>query len=302
MRTPTERYEDAVRDWPGAGRHVLAHADADAIVVYQAYHPQIAAAAVAEQRFGGGGFSLARMSWIKTNFLWMMHRCGWASKPNQERVLAVRLPRAAFDGVCAAAVPSAFVPGVHPDREAWQAAVAGSDVRLQWDPDHDPAGRPQVRRAVQLGLRGESLRRFAHEWPLAIEDVTPFVVEQRGNIGGPDLRVPVERVVQLSAPAAERLGVDAVSPRLFTVADVFLLTGRGVVAVSDGPPDSRVRVGDALVLVCPDGSRRGAVVRGIELPRSARGAVAFLLGPAQLTQEEVPAGTVVERGGAVWGA
>ena len=47
-------------------------------------------------RFGGPDFSFERMSWIKTNFLWMMYRCGWASKKDQQRVLAVRLSHEGF--------------------------------------------------------------------------------------------------------------------------------------------------------------------------------------------------------------
>jgi len=47
----------------------------------------------------GGNFSFQRMSWIKTNFLWMMYRCGWAQKPNQERILAVKIPREHFDTI-----------------------------------------------------------------------------------------------------------------------------------------------------------------------------------------------------------
>lgn len=47
-------------------------------------------------RFGGPDFSFDRMSWIKTNFLWMMYRCGWAEKKDQERVLAVRITKEGF--------------------------------------------------------------------------------------------------------------------------------------------------------------------------------------------------------------
>src|SRR5690242_17631140 len=93
---------------PAAGHHVLAQYDDDTVVVYQAYRPSIGRAAAALQQFGGGGFSLARMSWIKPNFLWVMYRCGWASKEGQEVVLAVWLQRAAFDQILAAAVPSSF--------------------------------------------------------------------------------------------------------------------------------------------------------------------------------------------------
>ena len=38
--------------------------------------------------------------------------------------------------------------------------------------------------AIQLGLRGETLRRYAREWIAGIEDVTPFVHEQREQLGG----------------------------------------------------------------------------------------------------------------------
>ena len=50
-------------------------------------------------RFGGDRFSFSRMSWIKTNFLWMMYRCGWATKPGQEHVLAVRITHDGFNTI-----------------------------------------------------------------------------------------------------------------------------------------------------------------------------------------------------------
>lgn len=191
----TELYTDALPHWPDEGRHIVAQHDADSILVYHAYNPHIAAAAVAHQKFGGGGFGLGRMSWIKPNFLWMMYRCGWATKPNQERVLAIRLSRAVFRAIVEDAVLSAFDPGVHETEAAWQARVANSDIRVQWDPDHAPDGSRVARRAVQLGLRGAALHAFATEWPLEITDVTAFVEEQRVNVGTPALMVPVERVV-----------------------------------------------------------------------------------------------------------
>ncbi|MFT5999906.1 MAG: hypothetical protein ACI81P_002365 [Neolewinella sp.] len=41
---------------------------------------------MAHQQLGGPAFSYQRMSWIKPNFLWMMYRCGWAKKQDQERL------------------------------------------------------------------------------------------------------------------------------------------------------------------------------------------------------------------------
>lgn len=192
-----ESFQAQSARWPASGRHVLAQYDADSVVVYQAYRPSIGRFAAEHGHFGGGGFSLGRMSWIKPNFLWMMYRCGWASKEGQEVVLAVWLARDAFDLILSLAVPSSFWDHRYADRDAWQADVARSDVRLQWDPDHDPHGNPVTRRAVQLGLRGATLARYAKEWILRVEDITPFVREQHARLtseGAGALELPSEDV------------------------------------------------------------------------------------------------------------
>ena len=54
------------------------------------------------------------MSWIKPNFLWMMYRCGWATKEGQEVVLALWLRRAGFNELLASAVPSSHDPHRYP--------------------------------------------------------------------------------------------------------------------------------------------------------------------------------------------
>jgi hypothetical protein len=208
----TEAYPSQVARWPRSGRHILAQYDDDSVVVYQAYRPEIGRFAVEHQYFGGE-FSLSRMSWIKPNFLWMMYRCGWATKPGQEIVLAVRLQRHAFDRILAAAVHSSLVPEVYGDQATWSAAVAGSDVRLQWDPDHRPNGAKDERRAIQLGLRGDTLRQYARDWILEIIDATALVASQRGNVGRLDaLLTPSERPYPVAdAAVAARLGIDAPS-------------------------------------------------------------------------------------------
>jgi hypothetical protein len=204
----TAPYLAQLAGWPARGRQILAHHDADAIVVYQAYRPAIADHAVAHQRFGGE-FSLGRMSWIKPNFLWMMYRSGWAQKAGQERVLAVRITRAGFDQILARAVHASHEPDVYGDRTAWQAALADSDVRVQWDPDHDPAGVRQERRAVQLGLAGATLRQYVEDWCIAIDDITDFVRAQRAHVADrAALVVPVETVVPVAdAEVARRLRI-----------------------------------------------------------------------------------------------
>lgn len=201
---PTLPWAGQATRWPRDGRQVLAHHDDATVVVYQAFRPEIADYAVAHQRFGGP-FSLSRMSWIKPGFLWMMYRCGWATKPGQERVLAVRLPRTAFDTVLASAVPASYDPVRYPDRDAWQAAVKASQVRVQWDPDHDPHGRPLARRAIQLGLRGDVLAAYARAWPVEILDITGFVTAQHRALREhrtAALRTPIETIYPWEAPDA----------------------------------------------------------------------------------------------------
>lgn len=196
MKLPTELYSSQCACWPSAGEHILAHYDDESIVVYQAYRPSIGHYAIEHGRFGGPDFSLNRMSWIKPNFLWMMYRSGWGAKEGQEVILGLRVRRSFFDGVLAQAVASTYQPDRYASREAWKAAVDASEVRLQWDPDHDPQGGKLARRAVQLGLRGKILEAFAGRELLEVIDMSSFVGEQRPLALASDsmLRTPIETV------------------------------------------------------------------------------------------------------------
>jgi hypothetical protein len=196
MNLPTEHYSNQCARWPSAGEHILAHHDDETIVVYQAYRPSIGNYAIEHGRFGGPDFSLQRMSWIKPNFLWMMYRSGWGAKEGQEVILGLRIRRSFFNSILAQAVASTYQPDRHESREAWKAAVDTSEVRLQWDPDHDPQGAKLNRRAVQLGLRGRTLEAFASHELVEVINMTPFVSEQRpfALAGDARLRTPAESV------------------------------------------------------------------------------------------------------------
>jgi hypothetical protein len=198
---PTEAYLEQVKRWPTSGRHILAHHDDRSIVVYQAYRPSIARYALENGRFGGPDFSFARMSWVKPNFLWMMYRSAWGSSEGQEAVLGLRLSRVFFDELLRAAVASSEPQGSRESRSEWQRKLARSEVRLQWDPDHDPSGRKLLRRAIQLGLRGEMLRAYATTELLEVIDISPFAAAQRRHLNGTalsDLQTPVEHVYRPS--------------------------------------------------------------------------------------------------------
>ncbi len=199
MLTPaSDLYLDQSRRWPAEGEHVLAHYDAGTIVVYQAYRESTGRHAIAHGRLGGPDFSFERMSWIKPNFLWMMYRSGWGTKPGQEITLGLRIRRPFFDRLLGEAVASSFDAARHASHEGWQRRVQESEVRLQWDPDHAPDGAKLVRRAVQLGLRGSALRALATTELVEVIDMSPFVEAQRAHAlaGAPwaGLRTPVEHV------------------------------------------------------------------------------------------------------------
>jgi hypothetical protein len=186
LKLITEPYLEQLNRWPQSGRHILAHFDHSSVTVYQAYRPSIGLYAAKHQQFGGD-FSFTRMSWIKTNFLWMMYRSGWGAKKDQELTLAVRLKREAFDWILQNAVHSTFISEIHQDMAEWEKSVSDSSVRLQWDPDHDPAGIRSERRAIQLGLRGDALAKYARDWTVEIEDVSDFVRDQSKYAQSPEL-------------------------------------------------------------------------------------------------------------------
>jgi len=210
MHLLTEPYLTQLARWPHSGRPLLAQFDDTSIVVYQAYRPALGHFAATHGYFGGE-FSFSRMSWIKPNFLWMMYRSGWANKPGQEVVLAVRLKRQAFDAMLAEAVHSTYLEASYGSQEAWKQALEHSSVRLQWDPDHDPSGAPLERRAIQLGLHGEMLAHYARQWILELEDISAFVHEQYEHVQSQNydqLVTPRERVYPVTdGSVAKRIGV-----------------------------------------------------------------------------------------------
>lgn len=187
MKLKTINYKDYNTHLPLEGKHILAQQTNQSIFVYQAFQPAIALYAVKYQKFGGSAYKFERMSWIKPNFLWMMYRAGWATKAGQEHILAIEIRKTHFAQILAQAVPSAYKAHLYSSQEDWKSALTQSEVRLQWDPDHDPYGAKLERRAIQLGLRGETLRQFATDWIISISDMTSFVQEQEKKVRNRDL-------------------------------------------------------------------------------------------------------------------
>ncbi len=191
-----ELYITQLDRWPASGCHIMAQYDDKSIIVYQAYKDSIAEYAVNNCRFGGTDFSFNRMSWIKTSFLWMMYRSDWARKPDQTNILAIKLQREGFEEMLKHAVHSTFHRNIYNDNHAWKNALKSSDVRLQWDPDHDPFGNKTARRAIQLGLRGNMLKKYSSDWIMSIDNITEYVHQQYIYVAERklnNLRTPIEK-------------------------------------------------------------------------------------------------------------
>jgi len=191
-------------------RQIRALYDDATITVYQAYSPSIATPAAANGRFGGG-FKRERMTWIKPSFRWMMYRCGWATKPGQERVLAVRISREGFEWALAHSAFAHFDANLHADHEAWRASLA-EPVRVQWDPERDLHFRPLDHRSVQIGLGGPSVARYCDEWIQGIDDVTELARACRAELTahGPDAAaklLPAERPYPVPDSVAAHIGM-----------------------------------------------------------------------------------------------
>jgi hypothetical protein len=193
-------------------RQVRAKHDDETLVVYQAYAPSIAEPALAAGTFVGP-FRRERMTWIKPSFLWMMYRCGWATKPDQERVLGITITRAGFEWALEHACLATYAPAVYGTHEAWQERKRTSPVRVQWDPERSIALDRLDHRAIQVGLGGESVDRYVDEWITAIEDCAPLAHEIAGLVAAGDRDaaqrlLPVERPLALPAHVAAAVDAD----------------------------------------------------------------------------------------------
>lgn len=157
-------------------RQIRAVYNDETIRVYQAYSDVIAREAVEKGTFGSH-FKMDRMTWIKPSFLWMMYRCGWATKEGQERVLAIDIKRTAFEYLVDHAVLSKFDPQTGESMEEWKRKIQCSDIRCQWDPERDIWGNPLDYRSIQMGIRGQAVKDYVNDWIVSIEDITEYVRE-----------------------------------------------------------------------------------------------------------------------------
>lgn len=140
--------------------------DQQGVYFYQAYNDDIADWAVNNQRLGGPSFNPHRMTWMKPSFAWMLYRSGYATKPNQQRILKIKLAHLDLAEIL---VGCSIGHG-----------GGGTNGRIQWDPARclmtSENGEPKKssssdERAIQIGIKGPLSRTFV-DGALQITDVT----------------------------------------------------------------------------------------------------------------------------------
>jgi hypothetical protein len=181
------------------------------IRVYQAYPPEIARPALDAGRFVPP-FKMARMTWIKPSFNWMMYRCGFASKPGQEVVLGIDISREGFEWALRHAALASYEPHFHASHEDWKRELEAKFVRIQWDPERDWRLQPVADvRSLQLGLSGEAVERYVREWIVRIEDVTPVarMVAAAAENGTPPAPLPSAAELPYPLDQALAAAIDA---------------------------------------------------------------------------------------------
>eukprot|EP01084_Bolivina_argentea_P152353 265788_1 len=155
------------------------------IIVYQAFNSNIANYASQSQKFiGCDHYNETRMTWVKSNFLWMMYRSGWGKKDkNQSNILAIYLKLDCFETFISECVYSKYNNALPYDEKEHKKKITSKDrIVLQWDPHHSPTGgKIEGKRAIQLGMKGKYLNQF-HDSILCIQDITSFVKEQHNKM------------------------------------------------------------------------------------------------------------------------
>ena len=188
---------------------IRASYDKDTIVIYQAYAPVIADAAVAAGKFVAP-FSFGRMTWIKPSFLWLMHRSNWGNKSGQQRTLAVRIKRSGWDKALSLGVLTHPEATVFPNPREWEREFPAAQVHVQWDTERSLRGGALQYYSIQVGISRHLIREFVDEWIVDIEDISSRVAKIRQQINsGKEKNVkrllPPERVYVVDPSVAKRI-------------------------------------------------------------------------------------------------
>lgn len=193
-----------------AAKRVIGWFDEQGIYVYQAFKPEIVKEAVSLGTFGKG-FGMDRMTWIKPSFGWMLHRSGYGTKTRQEAIARIHITHDGFQAILRQAIPTSYNPKLFNSESDWALALKKSDVRYQWDPDRDLRDYKLDRRAIQLGISGQTVYRYVREWIIGVEKVTSLAHAIRDAVESKEAMlpaVPEEKEYPVSPELERSLGYD----------------------------------------------------------------------------------------------
>ncbi len=152
-------------------RKIYADFDGDGVYIYQAFKPEIVKEAVAKGTFGKG-FGLDRITWIKPSFGWMLYRSEYASKYRMEAIAKIKIAHQSWLEILSQSIETSWNPEIYQEEWQWQDALNQSEVIHQWDPERDLAGKKTGRSAIQIGIRGEIIKKYVAEYITTVQDVT----------------------------------------------------------------------------------------------------------------------------------
>jgi hypothetical protein len=153
-------------------REIRAYYTNDFIRVYQAYNNTIADNAISNQKFICPPFKLERTTWIKPSFFWMMYRCGWGYKENQERILAIDISHEGFLWALQNSCLSHYESNAYESQQEWERIKNISPVIIQWDPERDMFLNKLEYRSIQIGLTPVAAKLYVNDWIVKITDIT----------------------------------------------------------------------------------------------------------------------------------
>lgn len=184
---------------------IRADYDQSTIVIYQAYRPAIAEAALKERRFVPP-FSMQRMTWIKPSFLWLMERSNWAQKPGQEYILGVRIKRTGWEKALSLGVLTHYEGTIHGSYQQWQTDFEQALVHIQWDPERSIRGADLGVNSIQVGISRHLIQEYVEDWVTDIVDYTPLVKKiygllKTGHADKAKQLLPKERVYKVEDKA-----------------------------------------------------------------------------------------------------
>ncbi|MBT28547.1 MAG: hypothetical protein CMO01_02720 [Thalassobius sp.] len=182
--------------------------DEEGVFVYQAFKPETVEIAVKLGTFGKG-FGLDRITWIKPSFCWVLRRTKYATKNRMQGIARIKISHEAFLEILNQSVETMWNENLYPNQDNWQTEINKSDVIHQWDPERDVIGKRLNRQAIQIGIRGEVIKKYVSDYIIGVEDVSQLVreigaVKKKGSSKYPE--IPEEKEYAISDELFKKLG------------------------------------------------------------------------------------------------